>query len=838
MTPSRPFDLATLGSAAPVWGGAARAQLDALIDSGDEPRRAIITGPAGSGKTLLLRHARRRLTDRGVTSALLRANSDPAELDGADVLFVDDAHRLDERRLGSLIDWLADPSAQIVVASRPWPRTAVMRQLADTIERAHPAVVLGHLSHHDLADLPGLGDACVEAILALTAGTPWLVAEAIRVHDTGCDGSGDHRHITGDLQDVIAHRLAGIDEAVAEAVVAVSLSPSSAATASEELLFAGFSEGMLQRNGRPVPLVIDAVRATLPIARIVDLYVASTPTASDLEDGIVDGISDDRIAAMLLRQGDASLSRDAAAAAELFRRAGRAGADPLSVRIREASAAWVAGDIDTAAALLEGIDLGTAHPDRDRAIDLSASIWAARGDFESAAAVYRASGRLGSDSAARAATVALAAGDPVALDDAKKVHDGAPAMPSTLSVSLGLVARGVQESTTGSAQYALVDLVRAAEVYTASGTAAPIGELPAVIATLMALNIGELDVAHSVIADAVARGHGGPWARPRLLLWSSWVSLQCEHRADAEAALAQALATPRPLSPRDATLASALSVAIARRYGDLGELTAQWRRARSNVMRSQFDVLSILPLGEFVLAAVRVGDEARMDPHFERALENVARLSKGSVWGVPLHWTGIQRGILRGQPDDLRPHARALVEAAGTNPLAAQMAQAGRVWTAVLAGKVDPDVVEAAALGLASVGLAWDGARLAGHAAGRTDDKRAISRLLACARQLHPREDPRAASAPAESEEQTVSTPPATPGASLSPREREVAELVLQGKTYVEIGESIFISPRTAEHHIARIRRRLGATTRSDLIAKLRAALTAEDSSARARVSA
>jgi FixJ family two-component response regulator len=44
----------------------------------------------------------------------------------------------------------------------------------------------------------------------------------------------------------------------------------------------------------------------------------------------------------------------------------------------------------------------------------------------------------------------------------------------------------------------------------------------------------------------------------------------------------------------------------------------------------------------------------------------------------------------------------------------------------------------------------------------------------------------------------------------------------VQGKTYAEIGSSIFISPRTAEHHIARIRRRLGATTRSDLIGKLR----------------
>jgi DNA-binding CsgD family transcriptional regulator len=59
----------------------------------------------------------------------------------------------------------------------------------------------------------------------------------------------------------------------------------------------------------------------------------------------------------------------------------------------------------------------------------------------------------------------------------------------------------------------------------------------------------------------------------------------------------------------------------------------------------------------------------------------------------------------------------------------------------------------------------------------------------------------------------------------LSAREREVAALVLRGKTYSEIGAAIFISPRTAEHHIARIRRRLGATSRSDLLTKLRLAL-------------
>ena len=92
---------------------------------------------------------------------------------------------------------------------------------------------------------------------------------------------------------------------------------------------------------------------------------------------------------------------------------------------------------------------------------------------------------------------------------------------------------------------------------------------------------------------------------------------------------------------------------------------------------------------------------------------------------------------------------------------------------------------------------------------------------MACARELHPPEVIRQA-APTISE----ATPtPVTDGAQLSERERDVAVLILQGKTYAEIGQAIFISPRTVEHHVASIRRRLDATSRSDLIAKLRLTL-------------
>jgi len=50
----------------------------------------------------------------------------------------------------------------------------------------------------------------------------------------------------------------------------------------------------------------------------------------------------------------------------------------------------------------------------------------------------------------------------------------------------------------------------------------------------------------------------------------------------------------------------------------------------------------------------------------------------------------------------------------------------------------------------------------------------------------------------------------------LSNREREVAELVLTGLTYRQIGEKLFISAKTVEHHMARIRRRLGAQSRRE----------------------
>ncbi|MEI7033320.1 LuxR C-terminal-related transcriptional regulator [Streptomyces pratensis] len=55
-------------------------------------------------------------------------------------------------------------------------------------------------------------------------------------------------------------------------------------------------------------------------------------------------------------------------------------------------------------------------------------------------------------------------------------------------------------------------------------------------------------------------------------------------------------------------------------------------------------------------------------------------------------------------------------------------------------------------------------------------------------------------------------------GDQLSPREQEVARLVVQGCANRDIAESLVLSPRTVEHHVARIMRKLNAASRTDIV--------------------
>jgi DNA-binding CsgD family transcriptional regulator len=63
----------------------------------------------------------------------------------------------------------------------------------------------------------------------------------------------------------------------------------------------------------------------------------------------------------------------------------------------------------------------------------------------------------------------------------------------------------------------------------------------------------------------------------------------------------------------------------------------------------------------------------------------------------------------------------------------------------------------------------------------------------------------------------SVAAPAAT---DLTPREREVCALVAGGATNTEVAAALFLSPRTVEHHLSRIYRKLGVRSRSELAAR------------------
>ena len=96
-----------------------------IRDIADAPLpRAYIVGAAGSGKTALLRHLRDLLSSRGAVFHVLDDRLDPVSVPLSEVLIVDGLHLLDEARTEGVLRRAQNSDASIVVATRPWPRSA------------------------------------------------------------------------------------------------------------------------------------------------------------------------------------------------------------------------------------------------------------------------------------------------------------------------------------------------------------------------------------------------------------------------------------------------------------------------------------------------------------------------------------------------------------------------------------------------------------------------------------------------------------------------------------------------------------------------------------------
>lgn len=821
---------------------AAREAVDAVgVDPG-VPVKLLVTGGVGAGKSAVLAAVRAPWRAAG-RQVLARPPTAGAPPDAAVV--VDDAHLLDAEELARLADLARDPAATVVVATEPLVHHRPLRALIAALERENPPVTLGPLPATEIARAAAvlLGGPpppdSIRVLVAATAGLPFLVRPTLGVV---ADGPTAVRQAA---RFALIDRLRRVDETLLDTLLLSSLSadigPDDVAAAlrmSPEAALAAVdrarASGLLEPSHPQVFLraVHDGIAQISGAARHHDLEVSLLRSQLELSTLSADlavrmaehGLRDDRLATAL---ADFAAHEDEhpARATRLYRAAADAGATALRARLADALA--LTGDCATAGRLSDELLTSPDDDERAAAVRIAASIAMHDGSAEQAHDLFTWLGPTADAFVGSSATIAaLAAGDAAAAGAAAESPNVGP--PTSTARAARALADGLVLSL--DRPYPVVmDRLGQSIAETRQARVAP--DTAAALVALAALHGGDTARARSVLGRAVRADGSSADAifvthRHRLLL--GWTHLQ-EGQLQAASAAAPAGAD---LHRRDSLWSAALQTAVARRSGDTGAMQAHWHTALEVLAECSIDVFSLLPLGELWVAAARMRQIDRLRHVVDHAFALLARLGNPALWSLPLHWAGVHAGILANDPGAVAPHGQALTAAgrdpSTPNPFAKALATAGRTWLRVLADQVEVDEVTLAARGLAQFGHTWDATRLAGQAALQTSDPRVSQAMLQLARDLKQTVAPPEPVMTATAREPTRTEPPPAPrsaGAVLSDREREVAELLLLGMPYRDIGAQLFISAKTVEHHVARIRRRIGAESRSEMLSMLRAML-------------
>jgi DNA-binding CsgD family transcriptional regulator len=823
-----------------------RAVLAEITQDPAASTQLVVIAPGGHGKTALLAELEHAYRAAGLTVLGPReASAAPADADA--VLLVDDAHQLAPAQLDELSDLVDGPLPRTILACRPWPRPAELTGLIERLTRRRGPLLLSPFDQRQTAAAltAALGrapsPALLERVRTLTGGVPRFVERLATALDPA--GKASDQEIPAAALAPFGYDFDRLEPEVLRFLFAELAGVGSHADLIGELLGrdqdgvaatveAAKASGLLAADGTLLPVAAAALATLNPAegalavrARLAQLQLTRGGAVLDLVRPLPrGGIGGAGMAAAYEAGADEAMANEPAVAAELFGAAVSSGAALPSVAVRWASAAALAGDLPAALRLTDQVIAGPATPDQSEGARIAATALVHLGQLSSAAELYKWSGA--GPAMAFAAINMLGTG---ALDEAAELFGraGQDGPPTLLTSAASLMAKGILESVTGSPRAALATLVRAAALLEPAGKSVLLPDSPAALAALVALHCGELSIAESVLDRAIAANVGGALMLARHRLLQGWICMMRGAFVAAQEYLAMANNASAAYQPRDWLFAVGIEVGLARRSSDLAALRRIWSQAGDAVMRHPIDLYTFLPLGEFTIAAARLRDQDRLAPHVQEAKLLAEQLRQPPLWTTAVHWSGLHAAIIGEDPSAAGEHVHALADGAGHSRYGAVLYSAARSWLAVVTGNIHPASVEAAARQLDEVGLSWDGARLAGQAAIRTSDRKAMVRLLECARLLQGKTQTKPANAKSAAAGPNTATSTAAAAeviaaGKLSEREWEVADLVLAGLTYKQIGDRLFISAKTVEHHVARMRQRLGATSRSDLLAQLR----------------
>lgn len=789
------------------------------------PLCAVVVGTPGSGRTDLVKvvHERLRVLDVAVSVGM-----PPDEVSsGRPVVLADDLHTWPGDLVARMTARVDAGTIALVATTEPRDTDQVLRRVLDLARRSGTLLELGPVSTAGvLTDAArgglNLTPATASQIRRRCGGARTVVTAALlAIREAAVAAAPGETVDSMAVVEAVArdhhHRLLrGLDpttlSVLALASVRGPLDPDSLAEtldvprdAALEALDRARGSGLLRGADVFVSAAGDPLHAVLGGRRLDELRRASVAvrlrstelTADDALHAAESGVEDPRLVDTLLA---GAVDATAARAVVLLRAADSVEPGRDDVRLLMAQRALASGDIDGAGVVAD-TRLETADPGEkgiEHWVEVAAVVAAHRGFASHAADLYR---WLGSDRIVAeqlsAVTALLAVGDRAAASAIAAADDGQPPVGARAMRSLAI--RGLLASV-GSPDDGLgdgVDLV-VRGLAAATSRTGPAASRTLHAAVALALNGGDLNAARAL------RGAVGDSADGTLL--------------DAEIALAggdlesvtRLLPTTEPGGMVDRLRIHAIRLGLARRNGDVPALTALWPEGLSLLAATEVDLYLLRPLAEYWQAAARLADAASIERYIITADRLLDTLDNPVTWSAPWHFAGLQAAVIAADGQLAAERQRHLDAATAPYARASGLAMAARTWSALTfdrVGSITDDEVSAAVAALRSNGLDWEAVRVAGVAALRAEDPSAAANLLETAHSVDAdRRRPR----PIDG--------------VLTEREAEVGRELLQGFTYREIGARLFISPKTVEHHVSRIRRRLGAGSRSELMSALRAA--------------
>ncbi|NKB41553.1 MAG: hypothetical protein GKR86_11000 [Ilumatobacter sp.] len=749
----------------------------------------VVQGVAGSGRSTALIQwiddveLARRCRPREINAAIAAVNAADidhwhAEADGDVGLAVDDAELLPDDAIAALVAVAEHRPVGLAVAS--WPRSQLLGRLVDRLlQGTQGADAAEHkiLTPLDADSVGALLDdtliaAPAEVLLRQTGGNAGLVAASIR-----SGWVGDLNELEPTLADAVlrrverhsgraldALRLAAAGIAVSSAISVVESQSSETGSLAHEL-----KAGGLVADGLLVPLAASVINSDTPAAdrrRLADLVLANGPDAVNL------GLDD----LALLHWSATSSSQTERAAAAL--RLGLSSASSAIAELPDLSA-------PAAAAVAFADDLRHLRLDR--------------------AAQRRLDGELG---AALTGLVLTVAGQPAVADDSP-VADPAAARWRELERSLVAFLEGDRDRAVRDALRAHDDALRAGD-----GTLA--GITVSSVVGLLLLQTGEPSLAADVMTAAIAADLGGPGERRTHRLVAAHAAVRLGDFSGALDLTRRSEHLTPAETGRDALLVASLNATVAQRSGDTARLRDAWTTARPLVERGLETWLLADQIVDLAVTGTRIGEQDPASRLFSRLVKGFDGLPSAGPASMIAEWGRLQLDIAAERWDLVASLDATAGNATVPDKRSAARRIAGSAWAEVAAARSGSqsasfELVSEAADALAAVGDDWDASRLLGQAALDDDDPQRARELLELARGL--------VSEPVESSDRLVA-------AGLSEREAEVSRLVVEGHTYKEIGAVLYISPKTVEHHVARIRQRLGVTSRAELLATVRELLS------------